>query len=217
MSILLKLVPTLVSWYLRFVKFTSKVIVLNPENLDLAKKMGKHGNYALAVWHEHYPTSVLTELDSGLVTMASQSKDGSLAADTISKLGFTPTRGSSSRGGAKALQSMIEQINEKRLNSAITVDGPRGPSYVPKKGILVVSHECEAPVLCIQSISTRRFCISKSWDKTKIPKPFGRIYVAYGRPFQVDNLNNDYFKSYSEQIVTTQQGLTKQIRKYVEY
>lgn len=217
MKFLLKIVPTLVSWYLRFVKLTSRITILNQENYDKAKAMTKHGNYALAVWHEHYPSSVLTEMDTGLVTMASQSKDGTLAADTITKLGFTPTRGSSSRGGSQALSSMIELVSKSNLNAAITVDGPRGPRRIPKKGIMVVSHDCKIPILPIQCISSRRLCFHKSWDQTNLPKPFGHIYVNYGKPFIAEELNKENLEEYSQRIIASQEAMTEEIRQHIEF
>ncbi|WP_419168878.1 lysophospholipid acyltransferase family protein [Halobacteriovorax sp.] len=217
MKFLLKLVPTLVSWYLRFVRLTSKITILNKENLEKAKSMSKHGNYALAAWHEHYPTSVISEIDTGMIVMASKSKDGTLAADTVMKLGFTPTRGSSSRGGAQALESMINQISQTSLCAAITVDGPRGPRHKPKRGIVHVSHECEIPILPIQCVSSRHICFEKSWDKTKLPKPFGHIYINYGEPFFAKGLNKEDLIKYSEQIVASQELLTKENRLYVDF
>ncbi len=211
------IIPKLISWYLRFVKLTSRITILNSENLEKAKQMSASGNYTLSCWHEHYPTCVLSEVDTGLVVMASKSKDGTLAANTVEALGFTPTRGSSSRGGSEALKSMIKLIKSQKLNSAITVDGPRGPRRIPKKGTFVVSLEAQVPILNLQAISTRRFCFSKSWDQTNLPLPFGHIYINYGEPILITELNKDSLNEYSQQLIAQQQKLTDEIRQYLVF
>lgn len=213
MNFLLKLIPTLVSWYLRLVRLTSRVVFINEENLEEAKKISKHGNYAIATWHEHYPTALTYLIDSNIISMASKSKDGTIAAKTATKLGITPTRGSSSRGGRQALQSMIDLINKTHHNSAITVDGPRGPRYIPKKGIFIISHECKVPVLPIQAVSTRHITFEKSWDKTKLPKLFGKFYVAFGKPFFVENIETEGLKESSDKLIASQEALTEEIRQ----
>ena len=49
-------------------------------------------------------------------------------------MGFETIRGSSSRGGQEALQSMISCIRSKR-SVAVTPDGPRGPRHSVRPGI----------------------------------------------------------------------------------
>lgn len=214
---LLKIVPTLISWYLRFVRFTSRITILNEENLIKARTMSEHENYILSVWHEHYPTSIVFEMDRGVVSMASKSKDGSLAAESAIKLGFNPTRGSSSRGGKEALKLMIKLIKSSFSTAAITVDGPRGPRHIPKKGIFLIGHECKIPILNQQCISTRRHCFSKSWDQTNLPLPFGHIYVNYGEPFMAENINESSLNEYSQRVIASQQQLTEEIRQHLDF
>lgn len=73
-----------------------------------------------------------------IAILISPSFDGELIAAMIHRVGYTPVRGSSSRGGAAGLLGMqraLEATNGSRCNyAAFTSDGPRGPVYHAKPG-----------------------------------------------------------------------------------
>src|ERR1700722_8963501 len=58
--------------------------------------------------------------------MTSRSRDGEFIARVIQRFGFIPVRGSSSRGGQRALLEMNQQLEQGNA-VAFTIDGPRGP------------------------------------------------------------------------------------------
>jgi hypothetical protein len=67
---------------------------------------------------------------------------------------------------------------------AIAVDGPRGPRYGVKQGIVALARYEDASL-----IPTMASCVSSwvmpSWDRTVIPKPFTRAVIEYAPPVKV--------------------------------
>ena len=61
----------------------------------------------------------------GIVVITSENFDGEWIARIITKFGYGTARGSTSRGGPKALLQMVRDVKSKGV--AFTLDGPRGP------------------------------------------------------------------------------------------
>jgi hypothetical protein len=115
--------------------------------------------------------------------MVSRSKDGELLARYLSIMGCQPVRGSSSKGGAEALSEMEHMLVSGRATNAATVaDGPRGPAYQAKVGMVVLAMRSGLPLLPLIWSCDRAWIFKKAWDRTMIPKPFAKILVAYGLP-----------------------------------
>jgi hypothetical protein len=136
------------------------------------------------MWHECVITVTGHWRDHAIQGLASESFDGSLIARTLRHLGYPePSRGSSSRGGVDALRSHIEALKQGR-HVVVTMDGPRGPVFRAKPGVLRMAQEGAAllvPVACAVDARWRL----KSWDRTLLPPPFARVGFALGEPLQV--------------------------------
>jgi lysophospholipid acyltransferase (LPLAT)-like uncharacterized protein len=143
-----------------------------------------------ALWHETVITIIGHWRDHAIQGLASQSFDGELIASVMSHLGYpVVSRGSSSRGGAGALMSHAQALREGR-HVAITVDGPRGPAYRAKPGILRVARESGVsivPTACVASPDWRL----RSWDRTQVPPPFARVAFALGEPLGAGDLEGE--------------------------
>jgi hypothetical protein len=119
--------------------------------------------------------------------MISRSKDGDIVANVARRFGYTTMRGSSSKGGARALQQMIaymQETHEKRL-CGTPVDGPRGPARIVKKGMLAVAKEAGVLFVPIACSGTRVLTFHKAWDKSMIPLPFSKMIIDFGEPFRI--------------------------------
>ncbi len=117
-----------------------------------------------------YPVSILT----------SPSRDGALLSAFMANFGMGAVRGSSSRGGVKALILLRTQLREG-VDIAITPDGPRGPVYEPSPGLLRLAVKTGLPVMAIR-VDYERYWEIRSWDKFRIPKPFSRVHVTMLAP-----------------------------------
>ena len=127
---------------------------------------------------------MLTHSGQNICTMVSQSKDGEIVAFIGTKIGLTAVRGSSSRGAKAVRDAMVDAVRSGMIG-AITVDGPRGPRRVLKNGIADIARKTGAPVVPTTCIGDSMWVLKKTWDQTRIPKPFARVIVHYGEPISV--------------------------------
>lgn len=132
-------------------------------------------------WHRGLLVFVYFYRFSDFVVLASASDDGELAAQATRRFGWIPVRGSSSRGGLKAMREMLS-LCRRGHRIGLVVDGPQGPPCVAKPGIIQMAKRSGVPVLPMMW-SADRFWRVGSWDRTMIPKPFSRIVMIYGRDF----------------------------------
>ncbi len=118
--------------------------------------------------------------------MFSRSNDGELIAGFAEKLGVIPVRGSSSRGGGQALRTMVKFLggNGSRL-AATVLDGPRGPRFVAKRGLLFLAKIGKAPLVPVVVSAWPAVTLKRSWDRTLIPLPFSRVIVMIGDPIHI--------------------------------
>ncbi len=100
------------------------------------------GTVLLCTWHQQFFSGVhhfQIYRDFKPSLMISQSKDGKIVAGVAERSGWTPVRGSSSKGGVLALKNMITNLKKSKLSAHI-VDGPRGPSGIVKTGVIRLAH-----------------------------------------------------------------------------
>jgi lysophospholipid acyltransferase (LPLAT)-like uncharacterized protein len=117
--------------------------------------------------------------------MISQSKDGEILAQYTSAMGAIPARGSSSRGGKEALKQMRHHLTSGGKACATVLDGPRGPAYVAKKGMIVLAMQTESPFIPAIWSANRTITLRNSWDKMILPLPWSRISMAFGDPIHI--------------------------------
>jgi lysophospholipid acyltransferase (LPLAT)-like uncharacterized protein len=143
----------------------------------------------LAFWHGRILSGLYYFRNRRIVVITSQNFDGEWIARIIARFGFGAARGSTSRGGARALVQMRRDLAEGKP-VAFTIDGPRGPARVAQSGAAWLSGATGHPVLPFH-IEADRFWSTKSWDRAQIPKPFARMRVAIGAPIVVDGTTAD--------------------------
>lgn len=130
-------------------------------------------------WHRCVLPSVWIFRSKKLAVMTSQSRDGEFIARVIARFGFVPVRGSSSRGGQRALLEMRRMVTAGG-GVAFTIDGPRGPRYVAKRGPVVLARETGVPIVPFY-VALDRAWVLKTWDAMLVPKPFAKALI---RPAQ---------------------------------
>jgi len=134
-------------------------------------------------WHNAVVAAAWHYRGKGIAVMTSSSFDGEYIARIIAKFGFRPVRGSSTRGGVRALLGMHTEI-EQGHSVAFTIDGPRGPVYVAKPGPVLLARNVRLPIIPFY-VAVERAWILNSWDRLRIPKPFSRVHIRMGRPIMV--------------------------------
>lgn len=118
-----------------------------------------------------------------LAALSSLSKDGSIMALTLRLLGYRVFRGSSSKGGARGLLNLIRAVREGS-QAALAVDGPKGPIYEVKPGIVELARKTGKPIVPVGARSQCAWFIPRAWNKSYLPKPFSRVDVEYGPAIQ---------------------------------
>ncbi len=105
--------------------------------------------------------------------LISEHFDGNLIAKTLNLFKFETIRGSSTRGGARALIKSIKEL-KNGYDLGITPDGPKGPRHEVADGIIVMAQKADVKIVLVE-IKPSAYWQLSSWDKFVIPKPFGTI------------------------------------------
>lgn len=134
-------------------------------------------------WHRCVLPSMWLFRNQNLAVITSESRDGEYIARVISKMGFVPVRGSSSRGGRRALHEMRQLVSDGG-GVAFTIDGPRGPRYVAKRGPVMLARITGIPIIAFY-IALDRAWVLNTWDRFVIPKPFARMYIRGAKKIYV--------------------------------
>jgi lysophospholipid acyltransferase (LPLAT)-like uncharacterized protein len=137
----------------------------------------------MAFWHGRILPATLFFRDRGIVVITSANFDGEWIARIIERFGYGTARGSSSRGGARALVQLKKLMAEGRP-TAFTIDGPRGPARVAQPGVVFLAKITGNPIIPFH-IEAARAWTARSWDRTQVPKPRSIVGIAIGEPFHI--------------------------------
>jgi lysophospholipid acyltransferase (LPLAT)-like uncharacterized protein len=122
--------------------------------------------------------------NKGIVVLTSQNRDGEYIAQVIQRFRYGVTRGSSTRGSHRATVEALRALASGK-DVGITMDGPRGPRYVAKRGAAYLARKSGNPVVPF-NVSAEKKWVMRSWDHFQIPKPFSRAVVLIGDPIWID-------------------------------
>ena len=134
-------------------------------------------------WHRCVLPAMWIFRHHNLGVITSESRDGEYIARVISRMGFVPIRGSSSRGGRRAMVEMRQLVSDGG-GVAFTIDGPRGPRYVAKRGPVTLARITGIPIVAFYAALDRAWALN-TWDRFLIPKPFARVYIRASTRFHV--------------------------------
>jgi lysophospholipid acyltransferase (LPLAT)-like uncharacterized protein len=143
----------------------------------------------MAFWHGRILPATYYFRNRNIVVITSQNFDGEWIARIIRRFGYGTARGSTSRGGARALVQMRRDLAAGRP-VAFTVDGPRGPARIAQPGAVFLAGATGQPILPFHIESSREWTMG-SWDRTSVPKPFSTVAVAIGEPMFVANVDEE--------------------------
>jgi lysophospholipid acyltransferase (LPLAT)-like uncharacterized protein len=163
----------------------------------------KSGHRAIfTFWHGRIFPATYYWRNRGIVVMTSMNLDGEAIAQCIQRFGYGASRGSSSRGGLRALAEMGQFIRQGR-DAAFTIDGPRGPRYVAKQGPVLLAFKTGAAIFCFH-ISMKHRIQLKSWDHFQIPLPFTRAVVLKAPPIWVpQDASEEHLRTLHEKMQQT--------------
>ena len=137
----------------------------------------------MAFWHARILHATFYFRRRGIVVITSENFDGEWIARIIERFGYGTARGSTTRGGLKAMKQLVRDMQQGKP-AGFTVDGPRGPARVAQPGAVWLARETGNPVLPFHLEASHHWTMG-SWDRTQIPKPFSTVALAIGDPFHV--------------------------------
>ncbi len=170
------------SIFLRLLFFTISIREIPDALSQKYKRQGKCMIYAF--WHAHILAPSYIGRNLGAKVLISQHRDGEYIARVVQRLGNDVARGSTTRGGARALLSMIKKIKEEKVSLAITPDGPKGPRFVVQSGVIMLGQKTRYPIIPVMVYHSKCWEMP-SWDRFCIPKPFSKIVLIYGDPIMI--------------------------------
>ena len=139
----------------------------------------------LSLWHDELFPLIYLKRRLNIIALVSQSDDGDLLAGVLERMGLETARGSSSRGGVKALLAAARRMRESGICGCVTVDGPRGPRHEVKEGAIFLAARADAPIVPIRLFMERRK-VFKSWDRFQLPLPFSRVSMVCADAYRVE-------------------------------
>ena len=139
--------------------------------------------HVFLLWHEALLPLLWQHRHQGIVIVVSEARDGQYLSDLALSLGYRAVRGSSTRGGTRALLSAVRELRAGR-SLAFTPDGPRGPRRQLKPGVVAAAQRGGGTVVPLYARADRAWRLH-SWDRLMIPKPLAQVVITYGRPFEV--------------------------------
>jgi lysophospholipid acyltransferase (LPLAT)-like uncharacterized protein len=138
---------------------------------------GIEGPRIYVFWHEYILLPLALRGHCHLSMLLSQHNDADILARIAQHFGFDCVRGSTYRGGARALWELEERSRTHHLT--ITPDGPRGPRRQMAQGPIYLASRLQIPIVAM-GFGYDRPWRSNSWDRFAVPRMFSRARAVVG-------------------------------------
>lgn len=179
--IALAVVPILARMIMRLLSLTMKFDYLNDE---MVRKWGSEGRQAIySFWHGRLFMLPFGYFGPKLTGFVSRHRDGEYLARTLRGFGIECERGSNTRGWFGGLKGVLRAA-KRGSDLAYAPDGPTGPRYEVKGGVIQIARATGLPILPITFSASKKKTLS-SWDHFIVPYPFSRGVFVYGEPITV--------------------------------
>ena len=100
----------------------------------------------MAFWHGRILPATFYFRRRGIVVITSENFDGEWIARIIERFGYGTARGSTTRGGRKAMVQLVRAMKAGKP-AGFTLDGPRGPARVAQPGAVWLAGATGNPIL----------------------------------------------------------------------
>ena len=166
------------------IKLVGRTVRFEVEGWEHWEAIERGGHLPIFVmWHNRAFLGTYWWRERRIVVLISRSFDGEYIARFVQRFGFGAARGSSTRGGARAVIEMT-RLMRAGCPAVFTPDGPKGPPYVAKMGPVLLAKKSGQPMLPM-TVTAARYWELPSWDSFQVPKPFTRARVRLAAPIYV--------------------------------
>lgn len=192
------------SFFLELVMFiiarTSRIKIVGERNLK--KIIENKEKVIFVLWHGNYTLLLTYFHPSKRVVLVEDSFRGNYISELAKRSGFQIIKASSPSWG---MRRMLKIVSDK-YKLFITIDGPHGPAYKVKPGIIYLAQKSKAKIIPLSIVAQRGIFI-KRWDNHFLPFPFNRVVISIGDSIEVKV--NDSVKQKTEEV---KKSLMKYIR-----
>jgi len=178
---LIALAPPLIAAALRLLYATVRLEYVSGD--ALLDRWSRGERTIVTFWHNRVLMMPRAYTGRKMCIMNSHSRDGEIATRALARFGIDSVRGSASQGGAAGFMRLVNAFR-RGSDLAVVPDGPRGPRYTVKAGVIHLARLTGAP-LFPASYAATRFKQLGNWDRLIIPLPFSRAVVTIGEPLTV--------------------------------
>jgi len=147
------LIPPLGYAAIRALGRTLRIRTLHADRVNAFWKAGRH--VIVAFWHGRQLMLPLCYGGSRLYILISAHRDGELIHRIVRRFGFDTIRGSSTRGGMRALRQLA-RLGRSGADLAVTPDGPRGPRCVAQPGVVELAKLTGLPILPLTVATSKK-------------------------------------------------------------
>ncbi len=147
--------------------------------------LGQRQPVIFALWHCHVFFMPLLRVHTRqpVAVLLSAHRDARIVGVAARMRGVELVAGSSTRGGARAFLKLLQLLRAGR-HVCITPDGPKGPARRVKPGVVHLAQRSGCAVVPMGLALTCRRQL-RSWDRSVLPLPFGRVVITLGEPLWV--------------------------------
>jgi lysophospholipid acyltransferase (LPLAT)-like uncharacterized protein len=131
--LMLRVLPPLVYTIIALLRLTYRVEHINRQKTDEHWKSGE--NFIFCFWHGRLLLMPYAQGPNLGKVLISRHRDGEFIARVVSFFGLGAIRGSYRKASVSSLREIIQDLR-KGVDVAITPDGPKGPRYKVKPGIV---------------------------------------------------------------------------------
>lgn len=130
--LMLYVMPPMVFAFLTALKLTLRIEHVNrPPD----EAWGNLRNYIVCFWHGRLLMMPFAKKGGGGKVLISRHRDGEFIARIVNYFGIGTVRGSYRKGSVSSLREILHDLKDN-IDIAITPDGPKGPRFTVKKGIV---------------------------------------------------------------------------------
>ncbi len=120
---------------------------------------------------------------SKLTILISRSRDGEMIARVVTALGLNVARGSPAHKALEGTRQLMRAAREGQT-LAVAVDGPRGPMFCAKPGIIRLAAMTGIPIIPVVCRSRTNYWMW-GWDRFMAPLWHTPMLYLYGEPIYV--------------------------------
>ena len=159
----LSVAPPLAARTIRLLGRTMRMSTVGGETVDQLYRQGRH--IIIAFWHGRQLMMPLAYRGRQASILISQHRDGEIIARIMGYFGFRSIRGSSTRGGLRALRQLV-RTGRNGGDLVVTPDGPKGPACTVQPGVIYLAKMTGLPIIpltfaCSKKKSFRVGIVSK--------------------------------------------------------